>query len=124
MILLQILERLGEPHLNSFNHFLEDGMQTIIQSLDPYEFELINGERIKIHIESCKITPPTINTQIDVRERKVFPSEARQRSITYTGNCSMTLGWSKNDSARSGSVDFDLGPVPVMVRVSCFINLI
>jgi DNA-directed RNA polymerase I subunit RPA2 len=112
------LENLGAPHVNSFNHFLEDGMKTIIDSLEPYEFELINGERIKIQVENCEITAPKITSQIDVKERRVFPSEARQRSITYTGNCSMTLGWSKNGS-RNGSIDFDLGPIPIMIRVSC-----
>lgn len=92
-------------------------MKTIINTLDPFEFELINGERIKIQVENCEITSPRITTQIDVKERRVFPSEARQRSITYTGNCNMTLGWSKNGT-RHGSIDFDLGQIPIMIRVS------
>ena len=92
-------------------------METILKNIKPYEFELINGEKIKLQIESCVISPPRINTQIDLKERRVFPSEFRQRSVTYTGNCSMTVSWSKNDS-RQASLDFDLGPIPIMVRVS------
>lgn len=114
---LQILENLGAPHLESFNHFLNAGMQSILKAIEPYEFELTNGEKLKVHIESCQITPPHINAQIDLKERRVFPSESRQRSVTYTGNCSMTLGWSKN-GARQPSIDFDLGEIPIMVRVS------
>lgn len=94
-------------------------MQTILDRIEPYEFELVNGEKIKVNIESCEITPPRINAQIDLKERRVFPSESRQRSVTYTGNCSMTLGWSKNGT-RQAPIDFDLGPIPIMVRVRFF----
>lgn len=92
-------------------------MKTVIGSIDPYEFELVNGEKMKVVIEECSIAPPRVTSQIDVKERRIFPSEARQRAVTYTGNCTMTLGWFKNN-VRQPSIDFDLGPIPVMVRVS------
>lgn len=114
------METLGAPHVQSFNYFLECGMQNILKAIEPYQFELNNGEKIKVNIDSCEITPPRVNAQIDLKERRIFPCEARQRSVTYAGNCTMTLGWSKND-VRMVPIDFDLGPIPVMVRVS--INL-
>lgn len=92
-------------------------MKTVIGSIEPFEFELLNGEKIKVVIEECSIAPPRVTNQIDVKERRIFPSEARQRAVTYTGSCTMTLGWFKN-GARQASLDFDLGPIPVMVRVS------
>lgn len=95
-------------------------MKTVIDSIKPYEFELVNGEKLKVVIEECSIKPPRVTNQIDVKERRIFPAEARQRAVTYTGNCTMTLGWSKNGQ-RQPSIDFDLGPVPVMVRVSLII---
>lgn len=114
----QILERLGEPHIASFNHFLTDGMKKVLESIHPYEFELSNGEKLKVVIEEVVIDPPRVPTsQIDVIERRIFPAEARQRAVTYTGNCKMTLGWYKNE-VRQASIDFDLGAVPVMIRVS------
>lgn len=111
------METLGAPHVDSFNHFLTNGMKTVLDSIEPYEFELNNGEKFKIVIEDCSISAPRVTTQIDVKERRIFPSEARQRAVTYTGNCSMTLGWHKN-GVKQASIDFDLGPVPLMVRVS------
>lgn len=93
-------------------------MKDVINSLQPYEFELLNGEKLKVSIESCTIAPPRVGTQIDVKERKIFPAEARQRAVTYTGTCEMTLAWSKNDK-RQSSIDFDLGAIPVMIRVCC-----
>lgn len=96
-------------------------MKDVLENLQPFEFELNNGEKLKVLIEECNITPPRINSQIDVKERRIFPSEARQRAVTYTGNCTMTLGWYKN-SKKQASIDFDLGPVPIMVRVSFHFN--
>jgi DNA-directed RNA polymerase beta subunit len=92
-------------------------MRLILQNLEPYEFELINGERLKVSIENCEIKPPRVTAQIDVKEKRIFPAEARQRAVTYTGNCSMSLAWSKNGS-KQGLIDFDLGPIPIMIRVS------
>jgi hypothetical protein len=82
----QILETLGAPHLDSFNHFLTNGIQTVLKSIKPFEFELSNGDKLKVFIEECNVSPPRISQQIDVKERKIFPS--------------------------------DLGPVPIMIRVS------
>lgn len=92
-------------------------MKTVIASLQPYEFELLNGEKLKVIIDDCTISPPRVTSQIDVKERRIFPSEARQRAVTYSGNCSMSLGWYKN-GVRQPTIDFDLGPIPVMIRVS------
>lgn len=103
--------------MESFDHFLTNGLKTVIKNMQPYEFELLNGEKLSIAIEDCSITPPRVTSQIDVKERRIFPSEARQRAVTYTGNCTMTLGWQKN-GARQPSIDFDLGPIPIMIRVS------
>lgn len=97
-------------------------MKTLISGIYPYEFELLNGEKIKILIEDVVIEPPRVpSTQIDVRERRIFPSEARQRAVTYTGNCKMTLGWYKN-GGRQASIDFDLGAIPIMIRVSSILS--
>lgn len=93
-------------------------MKQVIESIQPYEFELSNGEKLKAVVEEVVIEPPRVpSSYVDVRERRIFPDEARQRAVTYAGNCKMTLGWFKN-GGRQASIDFDLGPIPVMVRVS------
>jgi DNA-directed RNA polymerase beta subunit len=92
-------------------------MQDILNNLDPHEFELINGEQIKVSIENCEIKAPRVVIPIDATEKRVFPAEARQRATTYTGNCTITIQWSKNKS-RMGSLEFDLGMIPIMIRVS------
>lgn len=108
--LFQILETLGEPHVTSFNHFLTSGMEQAIKSIEPYEFQLLNGEKLKISIESCSITRPEIPSQIKANEKRFFPAEARQRAVTYAGNCNMTLAWSRNN-VKNTPIDFDLGSV-------------
>jgi DNA-directed RNA polymerase beta subunit len=89
----------------------------MLEGLKPYEFELSNGEKLKVLIEDVSIAKPRVTQQIDVKERRIFPAEARQRAVTYSGNCTMTLGWWKSGKKQS-SVEFDLGPIPLMIRVS------
>jgi DNA-directed RNA polymerase I subunit RPA2 len=108
---------LGQIHIESFNYFLTDGLKQVINSLDPHEFELTNGEKLKVFVEEVNITQPKVGSQIDVKERRIFPAESRQRHVTYAGNCSMTLGWYKNGN-KQPSLDFDLGQIPLMIRVS------
>lgn len=109
--------------MTSFNHFLTNGMKDVLDSLQPYEFELLNGEKLKVSVENCEIAPPRVGNQIDVKERRIFPAEARQRAVTYSGTCVMTLGWSVNDK-RQVPIEFDLGAIPVMIRVRCRTNRI
>lgn len=110
LFFFQILETLGEPHVTSFNHFLTTGMDQVLKSIEPYEFALLNGDKLKVSIESCTITRPEVSSQIKVKEKRFFPAEARQRAVTYAGNCHMTLAWSRN-GVKNTSIDFDLGPV-------------
>ncbi|KAG5670198.1 hypothetical protein PVAND_000476 [Polypedilum vanderplanki] len=97
-------------------------MRLILDNLEPYEFELNNGDRLKVKVENCEILRPRLTSQPEAKIQKVFPSEARQRAITYTGNCMMTLAWSKNGH-KNASIDFDLGPLPIMIRSkACNLN--
>lgn len=108
---------MGAAHLESFDFFLQRGIQNVLENLNPYEFELQNGEKLKLVIENCSISEPRVpGIQIDVRERKIFPTECRQRASTYSGKCTLTLGWYKND-AKQASIDFEMGDIPVMVKV-------
>lgn len=108
---------MGAAHLESFDFFLQRGIRNVLENLDPYEFEIQNGEKLKLVIENCSISEPTVPiTHVHVRERKIFPTECRQRASTYSGKCTLSLGWYKND-IKQPSIDFEMGEIPVMVKV-------
>jgi hypothetical protein len=52
IILLQVLESLGTPHIESFNHMLKDGLRMVLENMDPEEFEISNN-RIGIKLQVC-----------------------------------------------------------------------
>lgn len=113
----QILSNLGAPHVESFNYMLSEGLQDCVENIAPVFVELSNGDKIRLCIEECTIAPPTIPLgAIDVKERRIYPTECRQRGVSYKGMCAVRIGWDVN-GLRQPSVDKDLGEVPIMMKV-------
>lgn len=117
-VFVKVLQTLGAPHVESFNYMLDEGLQDCVKNICPIEFEIIGGERIRLHIENITITPPQAPAScITVKNKKIYPSECRQRAGTYTGPCTVTVGWSVNGVPRA-PIDKSMGEVPIMLRVS------
>lgn len=114
---VQILLSLGAPHVDSFNYMLDEGLADCAKNIHPVEFEVPSGDRIKLFVESITITQPQVpNTCISARNKKIYPTECRQRAITYTGACTVGVGWAINGVTRP-TVDKSMGEIPVMIRV-------
>lgn len=96
---------------------LKDGIEDCVHNMLPVKFELLNGERVEIKIENCTISSPQIPIdEIKVKTKQIYPSECRQRAITYKGMCNIRVGWSINGFQKS-SIDKDMGELPIMVKV-------
>lgn len=112
------MSNLGAPHVESFNYMLDEGLKDCVKNIAPVHFELSNGDKIALRIEECTIAQPTIPLgTLNVQERRIFPTECRQRGVSYKGMCSIRIGWSVND-LKQPSVDRDMGEVPIMLKVS------
>ncbi|XP_053694116.1 DNA-directed RNA polymerase I subunit RPA2 [Sabethes cyaneus] len=112
----KILANLGAPHVESFNYMLEEGIDDMIRNLEPVEFELPNKNRVRLRITSCSIAKPTVPiSQLNVREKRIFPSECRQRSENYSGMCTITIDWEVDGQPRP-PITRDVGPLPIMLR--------
>lgn len=95
---------------------LEEGIGDVIRNLDPVEFELPNKSRISLRISSCSIANPTVPlNQINVREKRIFPSECRQKNETYAGMCTIVIDWDVNGQPKP-PITKDIGHLPVMLR--------
>lgn len=96
---------------------LDEGLADCVKNIYPIEFELVPGERVKLFVENISIgTPHVPATCITVRNKKIFPSECRQRACSYTGPCTVTVGWSVNGAPRA-PVDKQMGEIPIMLKV-------
>lgn len=95
---------------------IDEGLQDCLNNIEPVEFQIETGDRIKLVIEDCSILPPTVPLgNFNVKERRIFPTECRQRGATYKGVCNVKIGWYVNGLKQS-SVERDLGEVPIMLK--------
>lgn len=112
------MNNLGAPHVESFDYMLSEGLQDCVENIAPIFVELSNGDKIRLRIEECTISPPTIPLNaISVKDRRIYPSECRQRGVSYKGMCSARIGWDIN-GLKQPSVDKDLGEIPIMMKVN------
>lgn len=89
------------------------------------EFEIPSGDRIKLFVASITISQPHVPaTCISARNKRIYPTECRQRASTYTGACMIGVGWAINGVTRP-TVDKAMGEIPVMIRVfTIFLDLL
>ncbi|XP_052894585.1 DNA-directed RNA polymerase I subunit RPA2 [Anopheles moucheti] len=112
----EILANLGRPHIDSFNYMLNEGIEDMLYRLEPAVFELANQNRIKLRITDINIEPPTVPMMmVDVAERRVFPSECRQKADTYAGMCTITLAWELNGMPQP-PLTREMGRIPIMLK--------
>lgn len=104
--------------MDSFDYMLNEGLADCAKNIRPVEFEIPGGDRVKLFIESITITPPQVPAScISARNKKIYPSECRQRACTYSGACTVGVGWAINGIPRP-TIDKSMGEIPIMLRVN------
>lgn len=96
---------------------LEDGLSEAIENLLPVYLTLASGDKIELRIEDASISSPTVPAgTIGVKNHRVYPTECRQRTMTYKGKINLRVGWSIN-GRKQESFDKNVGEVPIMLKV-------
>ena len=112
-----MLQDLGAPHVDSFNYLLEEGLNKAVCGIHPIKFTLGSGDKIEISIESAEIREPRVpDGMLGVKNRKIYPTECRQRGSTYKGLLTVKLAWSVNGKEQPIEIH-DIGEIPIMVKV-------
>ena len=114
-IVYDILKRDGiaKQHLNSFDEFIEKGLQEIINEIGDIEIE--NAEYpYKIRLDKIKLNPARM-TELDGSITHITPAEARLRNVSYV--CPLMMGTNIiEDGKILESRHIHIGDLPVMVR--------
>lgn len=114
-IINDILRREGvaKQHLNSYNEFMERGLQSIIDEVSEIEIET-SEYPYKIKLGKIKLQQPRI-MELDGSITHVAPMEARLRNLTYASpimlECSIV-----EDGRILESRFIHMGDMPVMVK--------
>ncbi|KAG8840129.1 hypothetical protein FRB91_006515, partial [Serendipita sp. 411] len=130
------LDRLAAPHIESFNSIFDDnglergdtdgsgllslGLKEIgskaVFSGNTSDPEKPLGARLAIWIEKVTVGRPMVSDKDrHSTERRVFPSEARERLISYRGRMTAKICWTVNEGPENSETR-DCGLLPIMVR--------
>ncbi|OLY82623.1 putative DNA-directed RNA polymerase I subunit RPA2 [Smittium mucronatum] len=125
------LQKLGAPHINSFNRIFESagkGMPPLIDlavkeigetTIYDYNENYVGsklGNKLTYWIEDVQLHRPS-NPSYDGNKTDFlsYPAECRERKSTYRGKLTCKLGWRLNDDEPFLETK-SLGFVPIMVR--------
>ncbi len=107
---------LVQSDIESFNEFVEQEMQKIIEESKDVEPTIIppDVESFKIRLDKVWVTKPEI-TEADGSKRAIFPVEARLRKITYSAPIYLEVSSHINDVQRE-SFTTQIGSLPIMLH--------
>jgi DNA-directed RNA polymerase beta subunit len=102
--------------IDSFNNFIDFGLQKVISEQEAIEPTIIphDVDEFKIRLDNIKVAMPMI-TEADGSERKIFPSEARLRNISYAAQVTVDVSTYINGVQRE-TFTTTLGRMPIMLR--------
>ena len=121
-VIQDILKREGiaKQHLNSFDEFLERGLQSIINEVEQIDIE--NAEYpYKIQLGKVKLQQPRM-MELDGSITHITPAEARLRNVSYSAPVMMEASVIE-DGKILESRFVHIGDVPVMAKsTACILN--
>lgn len=105
-----------QSSIESFNYLLEYELNRILEENKEVEPTIIppNVEEFKIRFDKIWITKPEI-TEADGSKRKIFPTEARLRKITYAAPMFIEVSAHINGVQRE-SFTLQIGNLPIMLK--------
>src|SRR5574338_24672 len=114
-IIQDILKREGiaRQHLNSYDEFLERGLQSIIDEVGQIEIESAEYP-YKIQLGKVKLQQPRM-MELDGSITHITPAEARLRNVSYSAPIMMEASVVE-DGKILESRFVNIGDIPVMVR--------
>jgi len=110
----QLIDRNVVKHqIESYNRFVEDRIQAILNEVGSIEPELPDGEDLVIKIVDVDIERPKIN-EADGSVREITPREARMRDLTYSSEIRVQMT-PIFEGVKQESEEVTIGEIPVMI---------
>ncbi len=109
--------------IESYNNFADYELNQIIEENREIEPTIIptNVDEFKIKFEKVRIVKPEI-TEADGSKRRILPTEARLRQLTYSAPVFITVSAHINGAQRE-SFETQIGSIPVMLKSKlCHLN--
>lgn len=113
---MESLVKLTKFHIDSFDWMVDQGLRHAIKRIPPVEFKIKNGSIISYRIIDAQILPPKLTeSNLNARDKKLYPTECRQRHTTYSGRIFVTVEYS-HDGKVIETHERLVGQIPIMVK--------
>jgi DNA-directed RNA polymerase subunit B len=106
-------EGLVRQHIDSYNDFIENGLQAIVDETGEIPIE-VEEYPLKIKLGRIEVGFPRV-TEVDGAERQIYPMEARIRNLTYSAplHLEMTVVL---DGREVSTENVYIGDIPIMLK--------
>ena len=112
------LESLFSPHVDSYNQFLDEGLDALVANLEHVELEAGDGgtcQTVKVWIQSVSVGQPMRSEVGSLDAKQMYPAECRERNLTYRAALNAVICRQVGDEEPE-TYTRKLGLLPVMVR--------
>ncbi|KAG6585275.1 DNA-directed RNA polymerase I subunit 2, partial [Cucurbita argyrosperma subsp. sororia] len=83
----EALRELFRHHIESFDHLVDAGLETLMNSIKPVEiYDSFTNRKLRIWLGKPELYPPQKERNLRTMREALLPSECRQAKISYTGN--------------------------------------
>lgn len=104
---------MAKHQIESYNDFVNNRVQSILNEVGGIEPELPEGEELIIKLGEVKIEDPMVK-EADGSIRKVTPNEARMRDLTYSSRIIVKMT-PIFEGVKQNPEEISIGEIPVMV---------
>jgi DNA-directed RNA polymerase subunit B len=105
-------EGLVKQHLDSYNDFVQNTLQQIIDEIQGIQIQ-VPGHTYDIKFGTIEVAEPRV-VEVDGTVRSVYPRETRIRNLTYSAP--LYLDIILNDEGRETLECVNIGNIPIMVK--------
>ncbi len=104
---------LVRQHIDSYNEYIESGLQSIIDEVSEIPIE-VEENPFTIKLGKIEIGTPRV-MEVDGSERRVYPAEARIRNLTYAAPLHLEMTPVVGEKEGSTELVY-IGDLPVMLK--------
>ena len=105
---------LVKHQINSYNNFIENGIQNIIDSVGDIKLFKNNEEDGSIEFKNITLNSPQ-NTEIDGQVHSISADEARLRNLTYASSLFVDIVYKSKNNVENFNKCF-IGKIPIMIQ--------
>lgn len=106
------LRELYRPHIESFDYFLDEGLDKMLLSIRPMEItHPSSNTTLRMSLEKGHVLPPMKDGRLG---QPLYPQECRQGRISYSGEFKVEAVFQFNDGAPIRQT-FNFGQLPIML---------